>query len=378
MRDDDGRELADGEIGRLWVRGGARAWGYLRELEKTQATFRGEWVVPGDLVSRDADGFFTYQGRGDDVFKVAGSWFSPAEVEGTPAAPPAGRRVRRGRDRRRERPAQAARLGDPEAATPDLGAELADFVAKELLPFKAPRVVHLVDELPRTHLGQDRSRRPQAPAVRCRDESMTAERKRRTEVRGLMPRRAPPDPRRVRTRLAGAQARPAFPARARPARVGRAVGQLHDLAALPARLSRRCGAPRPGRAHARRLRPALRPPGLPRRARRQRHRRHDDPLPVLRRNRLATRRALSRQPRARLGFDRRTGKTRALAAVRRTPGRGARPRRDRLVPERVARPDAGQGKRKDRAVAGAKRRGVLPSSTADSDPRPAALRARRR
>ncbi|MEO7974667.1 MAG: benzoate-CoA ligase family protein, partial [Thermoanaerobaculia bacterium] len=83
VRDGDGNDLPDGEIGALWVRGGARAWGYFREMDKTQATFRGEWVVPGDLVSRDADGFFTYQGRGDDVFKVAGKWFSPAEVEGT-------------------------------------------------------------------------------------------------------------------------------------------------------------------------------------------------------------------------------------------------------------------------------------------------------
>jgi acyl-coenzyme A synthetase/AMP-(fatty) acid ligase len=78
-----GSDLPDGEIGALWVRGGARAWGYFRESDKTQATFRGEWVVPGDLISRDAEGFFTYQGRGDDVFKVGGRWFSPAEVEGT-------------------------------------------------------------------------------------------------------------------------------------------------------------------------------------------------------------------------------------------------------------------------------------------------------
>ena len=49
---------------------------------RREQTFRGEWVVTGDLVSRDDDGFFTYQGRGDDVLKVAGKWFSPAEVEG--------------------------------------------------------------------------------------------------------------------------------------------------------------------------------------------------------------------------------------------------------------------------------------------------------
>lgn len=154
VRDDEGRDLPDGEIGALWVRGGARAWGYVREMDKTQATFRGEWVVPGDLVSRDAEGFFTYHGRGDDVFKVSGRWFSPAEVEGTLLRHPA--------------VAECAVIGVPDAnglqkpqawvipkcETPGLDRELADFVARELLPYKAPRKVKLVTELPRTHLGK--------------------------------------------------------------------------------------------------------------------------------------------------------------------------------------------------------------------------------
>jgi benzoate-CoA ligase family protein len=154
VRDDAGSDLPDGEIGALWVRGGARAWGYFREMEKSQATFRGDWVVPGDLVSRDVDGFFTYQGRGDDVFKVAGRWFSPAEVEGTLLRHP--------------QVAECAVVGivddngllKPHAwviakrTSPELAHELSDFVARELLPFKAPRVVHLVEDLPRTHLGK--------------------------------------------------------------------------------------------------------------------------------------------------------------------------------------------------------------------------------
>ena len=168
VRDDAGLDLPDGEIGSLWVRGGARAWGYFREMDKTQAAFRGEWVVPGDLVSRDADGFFTYQGRGDDVFKVAGRWFSPAEVEGTLLRHP--------------QVAECAVVGIvdenglvkphawviPQQTTPGLAQALADFVAHELLPFKAPRVVHLVAELPRTHLGKiDRGalKRPGTPSA---------------------------------------------------------------------------------------------------------------------------------------------------------------------------------------------------------------------
>ncbi len=162
VRDDEGRDLPDGEIGALWVRGGARAWGYWREMDKTQATFRGEWVVPGDLVSHDSDGFFTYHGRGDDVFKVAGRWFSPAEVEGTLLRHPAvsecavvGVVDENGllKPQAWVIPKTAAPREEP-APEPDLARRLADFVAQELLPYKAPRTVHLVAELPRTHLGK--------------------------------------------------------------------------------------------------------------------------------------------------------------------------------------------------------------------------------
>ncbi len=155
VRDEEGHDLVDGETGWLWVRGGARAWGYWREMEKTEATFRGEWVVTGDLVARDADGIFTYHGRGDDVLKVAGKWFSPAEVESCLL--------------RHAAVAECAVVGVTDAATglvkphawvipkrrsDGLERELSDFVARELQPYKAPRSVHLVDTLPRTHLGK--------------------------------------------------------------------------------------------------------------------------------------------------------------------------------------------------------------------------------
>ena len=159
VRDEEGRDLPDGECGWLWVRGGARAWGYWREREKTEATFRGEWVVTGDLVRRDADGWFTYEGRGDDVLKVAGKWFSPAEVEACLL--------------RHAAVAECAVVGVRDAnglvkphawviareARAGLARELQDHVARELQPYKAPREVHVVEALPRTHLGKiDRGR----------------------------------------------------------------------------------------------------------------------------------------------------------------------------------------------------------------------------
>ena len=63
VRDGLGHDLADGEVGMLWVRGNSRAIGYWQQMDKTQAAFRGEWYVSGDLVRRDADGYFTYCGR---------------------------------------------------------------------------------------------------------------------------------------------------------------------------------------------------------------------------------------------------------------------------------------------------------------------------
>jgi acyl-coenzyme A synthetase/AMP-(fatty) acid ligase len=64
---------------------------------KSKATFRGEWTVTGDKYHLDADGYYTYEGRGDDMLKVSGQWVSPAEVEAALMEHEAGARVRCGR-----------------------------------------------------------------------------------------------------------------------------------------------------------------------------------------------------------------------------------------------------------------------------------------
>lgn len=157
--DDEGRELPEGEVGALWVRGRSRAWGYWQQLERTASAFRGEWYVSGDLVSRDADGYYTYAGRADDLLKVAGKWVAPQEVEGCLLQHPAVKEcaVVGAED--------AAGLVKPHAfvvaleARASLGDELKAFVRERLDPYKYPREVVFVDELPRTHLGKvDRGR----------------------------------------------------------------------------------------------------------------------------------------------------------------------------------------------------------------------------
>jgi len=81
VTDDEGTELPDGEVGWLRVKGHARAIGYWQQMEKTMQAFQGEWYVSGDMVRRDAEGYFTYCGRGDDMLKVGGRWLAPQEVE---------------------------------------------------------------------------------------------------------------------------------------------------------------------------------------------------------------------------------------------------------------------------------------------------------
>ncbi len=79
--DEDGRNVADGEIGELVVRGPTSGEGYWNQRAKSRRTFAGEWTFTGDKYFRDADGYYHYCGRTDDMFKVSGMWVSPFEVE---------------------------------------------------------------------------------------------------------------------------------------------------------------------------------------------------------------------------------------------------------------------------------------------------------
>jgi benzoate-CoA ligase family protein len=164
VADEEGREVPDGTIGHLWVRGGSQALGYWHQSEKSQTCFRGEWVVTGDLVRRDADGYYTYGGRADELLKVSGKWLSATEVEGCLLLHPAVSQVAV------VGVADASGLVKPHAYVvarerrDGLAEELKAFVRDRLEPYKHPREVIFVDSLPTTHLGKvDRgqlSRRP--------------------------------------------------------------------------------------------------------------------------------------------------------------------------------------------------------------------------
>ena len=155
VRDAQGQDVAAGEVGRLWVRGASRAIGYWQDMPATMEAFRGEWFAAGDLVRRDDDGYIHYVGRADDAVKVGGKWLLPGEVE----------------DCLLEHPEvlEAAVIGVPDAdgltkpvafvvaADPgrdDIEARLVEHVLERLEPYKRPRRVVLLEQMPRTHLGK--------------------------------------------------------------------------------------------------------------------------------------------------------------------------------------------------------------------------------
>jgi 4-hydroxybenzoate-CoA ligase len=79
--DEHGRELPDGDVGELVVRGPTAGEGYWNQRAKSRRTFVGEWTFTGDKYLRDKDGYYYCCGRTDDMFKVSGMWVSPFEVE---------------------------------------------------------------------------------------------------------------------------------------------------------------------------------------------------------------------------------------------------------------------------------------------------------
>jgi benzoate-CoA ligase family protein len=163
--DDQGTPLPDGHIGRLWVRGESASPMYWHDEEASARTFAGTLVMSGDLVERDADGYFQYRGRADDLLKVGGIWVAPAEIERCLAAHPQVVEcavVAAERDGLTRGCAWVV-LTPGSAATPE---SLQAFVRERLSPHKVPGEVRLVTALPRTGSGKidRRALRDLAPA----------------------------------------------------------------------------------------------------------------------------------------------------------------------------------------------------------------------
>jgi benzoate-CoA ligase family protein len=151
--DKDGRELPDGETGRLWIEGDTAALMYWQAREKSLETYAGDVVMSGDLFARDADGFFHYRGRADDLLKVGGIWVAPQEIEHCLAGHPdvADCAVVGYEEDGLQKPRAFVVLRD--GATVD-AESLQTHVKSRLSPHKYPRDVRFVAELPRTGSGK--------------------------------------------------------------------------------------------------------------------------------------------------------------------------------------------------------------------------------
>ena len=157
LRDEDGRATPDGEIGDLWCRGPSIGAGYWNNRDASDRTFVGGWLRTGDKYVRDADGYFHFAGRSDDLLKVGGIWVSPFEVETALMEHPQVREaavIGAPDAQALIKPKAFVVLNDPAAASPALAAELRDFVKGRMAPYKYPRWIEFRAELPRTATGK--------------------------------------------------------------------------------------------------------------------------------------------------------------------------------------------------------------------------------
>jgi benzoate-CoA ligase family protein len=155
--DENNQLVAPGEVGSLVVRGDSTCAYYWNQHEKTKYTIEGHWIRTGDKYYQDADGYFWYAGRSDDMLKVSGQWVSPVEVEAALVEHAAVREaavIGREDAERLVKPMAFVVLQPDAAADDKTASELQDFVAAKLAPFKKPRWVEFINELPKTATGK--------------------------------------------------------------------------------------------------------------------------------------------------------------------------------------------------------------------------------
>jgi len=167
--DDDGVTVPPGAAGHLLVKGATTASGYWNRRERTRSTMLGEWLRTGDVFRQDADGWFYFEGRSDDMLKVAGQWVSPAEVEAQLVAHPAVLEagvIGEDDGRGLTVPCAYVVLKAERQPSPALATELREFVRARAAAFKTPARITFVADLPRTATGKIQRFRLRAPATR--------------------------------------------------------------------------------------------------------------------------------------------------------------------------------------------------------------------
>lgn len=153
----DHQPLPDGQMGTLRIGGDSAALCYWQSHEKSKATFAGDWCTTGDQFTRDADGYFWYGGRTDEMLKVSGVFVSPTEVENCLLEHAAVRECAvigfQDEDGLTKSKAFIV-LNEEFSAADELARTLQDFVKSRLAMYKYPRRVEFVESLPKNDRGK--------------------------------------------------------------------------------------------------------------------------------------------------------------------------------------------------------------------------------
>jgi benzoate-CoA ligase family protein len=158
LKDKDGRAVGDNEEGILWVRGDSSTPLYWNRPDKTAETVREQgWIYTGDRFVRDSDGFHFFRGRADDLIKISGQWVYPLEVELCLMEHPDVREcavfAAELPDRRMTLKAVVV-MNSGGFDAMDATKTLQDYVKAKLLPYKYPREIKFLGELPKTGTGK--------------------------------------------------------------------------------------------------------------------------------------------------------------------------------------------------------------------------------
>ena len=158
LRDSNGNEVGDNKEGILWVRGDSNTPLYWNRPDKSAETIReAGWIYTGDRFVRDADGFYFFRGRADDLIKISGQWVYPLEVELCLAEHPDVRECAVFAAELPDRRMTLKAVVVMNKAVADEGETtkiLQDFVKARLLPYKYPREIKFTGELPKTGTGK--------------------------------------------------------------------------------------------------------------------------------------------------------------------------------------------------------------------------------
>jgi len=154
---EDGLPVKAGDVGELQISGPTAAMGYWNNREKSRDTFQGRWTRSGDKYSVDADRRYVYAGRSDDMLKVSGIYVSPIEVEAALITHPAvleAAVIGRSDGAGLVKPHAYVVLRPGHAASNALAESLQQHVKTRLAPYKYPRSIEFIDDLPKTATGK--------------------------------------------------------------------------------------------------------------------------------------------------------------------------------------------------------------------------------